>query len=83
MTDVSIAQPHRRDFLFIVTGAAATVGAAAAVWPFVDQMEPDASTLAAGARTAFLSVAGLWLIGIAATFFLRKPADAAAPHAIH
>ncbi len=49
MTDVSIAQPHRRDFLFIVTGAAATVGAAAAVWPFVDQMEPDASTLAAGA----------------------------------
>ena len=30
-----------------------------------------------------LGLAGLWLIGIAATFFLRKPADAAAPHAIH
>lgn len=43
----------------------------------------SAEALAAGARTAFLSVAGLWLIGIAATFFLRKPADAAAPHAIH
>lgn len=36
----------RRDFLYIATGAAATVGAAGAVWPFIDQMRPDASTLA-------------------------------------
>lgn len=36
----------RRDFLYIATGTAAAVGAAAAVWPFIDQMRPDASTLA-------------------------------------
>lgn len=36
----------RRDFLFIATGAAGAVGVGAAVWPFVDQMNPDASTLA-------------------------------------
>jgi ubiquinol-cytochrome c reductase iron-sulfur subunit len=42
-------QPTRRDFLFIATGAFAAVGAAAAIWPFIDQMEPDASTIAAGA----------------------------------
>ncbi len=36
----------RRDFLFIATGMAGAVGAAAAVWPFIDQMRPDASTLA-------------------------------------
>ncbi|MFT4097723.1 MAG: ubiquinol-cytochrome c reductase iron-sulfur subunit [Rhodoblastus sp.] len=39
----------RRDFLTIVTGAAAAIGTAAAVWPFIDQMEPSADTLAAGA----------------------------------
>ena len=33
----------RRNFLYIGTGAFAAVGAAAAVWPFVDQMNPDAS----------------------------------------
>ncbi|MDE2361526.1 MAG: ubiquinol-cytochrome c reductase iron-sulfur subunit [Hyphomicrobiales bacterium] len=41
--------PARRDFLYIGTGAFAAVATAAAIWPFVDQMEPDASTLAAGA----------------------------------
>ncbi len=39
----------RRDFLFIATGAVATVGAVAAIWPLVDQMQPDADTIAAGA----------------------------------
>jgi ubiquinol-cytochrome c reductase iron-sulfur subunit len=38
--------PNRRDFLYIATGAAAAVGAAAVAWPFIDQMRPDASTLA-------------------------------------
>jgi len=42
-------QPTRRDFLFIATGAAAAVGTAAVVWPFISQMNPDASTIAAGA----------------------------------
>src|ERR1700733_13444565 len=43
----------RRDFLYIATGAAAAVGAVAAVLPMVDQMEPDASTLAAGGPVEF------------------------------
>jgi ubiquinol-cytochrome c reductase iron-sulfur subunit len=40
-TDVS-----RRDFLLIATGAFAAVGVAATAWPFIDQMNPDASALA-------------------------------------
>ncbi|MBN9243555.1 MAG: ubiquinol-cytochrome c reductase iron-sulfur subunit [Mesorhizobium sp.] len=38
--------PNRRDFLYIATGMAGVVGAAAVAWPFIDQMRPDASTLA-------------------------------------
>jgi ubiquinol-cytochrome c reductase iron-sulfur subunit len=38
----------RRDFLFIATGTAAAVGAAATLVPLIGQMNPDASTLAAG-----------------------------------
>jgi ubiquinol-cytochrome c reductase iron-sulfur subunit len=38
--------PSRRDFLFLTTGAVAAVGAAAVAWPLIDQMNPDASTLA-------------------------------------
>ena len=38
--------PTRRDFLYITTGATAAVGTAAFAWPFIDQMRPDASTLA-------------------------------------
>ncbi len=36
----------RRDFLYVATGMAGAVGAAAVAWPFIDQMRPDASTLA-------------------------------------
>lgn len=36
----------RRDFLYIATGAATAVGTAAAIWPFVDQMNPSADVLA-------------------------------------
>lgn len=36
----------RRDFLFVATGAVGTVGAAAVAWPLVNQLNPDASTLA-------------------------------------
>lgn len=39
-------EPNRRDFLYVATGMAGAVGAAAAAWPFIDQMRPDASTLA-------------------------------------
>jgi ubiquinol-cytochrome c reductase iron-sulfur subunit len=43
------AEPTRRDFLYIATGAAGAVGAAALAYPFVASMEPDAETVAAGA----------------------------------
>ncbi|MGN6585539.1 MAG: ubiquinol-cytochrome c reductase iron-sulfur subunit [Rhizobiaceae bacterium] len=39
-------EPNRRDFLYIATGMAGVVGAASVAWPFIDQMQPDASTLA-------------------------------------
>ncbi len=38
----------RRDFLYIATATVGAVGAAAALAPLIDQMNPDASTLAAG-----------------------------------
>nr|WP_302795419.1 ubiquinol-cytochrome c reductase iron-sulfur subunit [Shinella daejeonensis] len=41
-----MGEPTRRDFLYLATGMAGVVGAAAAAWPFIDQMRPDASTLA-------------------------------------
>jgi ubiquinol-cytochrome c reductase iron-sulfur subunit len=36
----------RRDFLYVATGMAGVVGVAGAAWPFIDQLRPDASTLA-------------------------------------
>src|ERR1700751_6042048 len=43
------AEPTRRDFLYIATGTVGAVGAAAVAWPLINQMNPDASTIAAGA----------------------------------
>jgi ubiquinol-cytochrome c reductase iron-sulfur subunit len=43
------AEPTRRDFLYIATGAVGAVGAAAVAVPMIAQMNPDASTIAAGA----------------------------------
>jgi len=40
------AEPTRRDFLYIATGAVGAVGAGALAWPFIHQMNPDASALA-------------------------------------
>lgn len=40
--------PSRRDFLYIATGTVGAVGAAAVLVPLIAQMNPDASTLAAG-----------------------------------
>jgi ubiquinol-cytochrome c reductase iron-sulfur subunit len=37
---------NRRDFIFVATGAVGAVGAAAVVWPLINQLNPDASTLA-------------------------------------
>ena len=44
-----LAEPTRRDFLFIATSSAAAVGAGAAIWPFVASLAPDAETIASGA----------------------------------
>jgi len=42
------AEPaSRRDFLYLATGSVAAVGAALTLWPFIDQMNPDAATIAA------------------------------------
>jgi ubiquinol-cytochrome c reductase iron-sulfur subunit len=45
-TTEATTEPNRRDFLYIATGMAGVVGVAGAVWPFIDQLRPDASTLA-------------------------------------
>src|ERR1051325_11308749 len=49
VTTTTAAEPTRRDFLYIATGTGGAVGAAAVAWPLVSQMNPDASTIAAGA----------------------------------
>jgi len=49
VTTVSSAGHSRRDFLYIATGAVAAVGGAATLVPLISQMNPDASTIAAGA----------------------------------
>ena len=36
----------RRDFLYVATAMAGVVGVGALAWPFIDQLRPDASTLA-------------------------------------
>lgn len=46
MSTAEHADPNRRDFLYIATGAAGVVGAAMVAWPFIDQMNPDASVRA-------------------------------------
>ncbi|MEM8855790.1 MAG: ubiquinol-cytochrome c reductase iron-sulfur subunit [Pseudomonadota bacterium] len=50
-TDVATTDPNehaaegtRRDFLYIATGAVGAVGVAGLAWPFIDQMNPDASS---------------------------------------
>lgn len=48
-------EPTRRDFLFIATGAVGVVAAGAAVWPLIDQMNPDATTLAAASTEVDIS----------------------------
>ncbi len=46
MATSTTAEPTRRDFLYVATGAMAAVGAAAAAWPFIDQMNPSTAVLA-------------------------------------
>ncbi len=41
-----IDDQSKRDFLFVSTASVAAVGTALAAWPFIDQMNPAADTLA-------------------------------------
>jgi ubiquinol-cytochrome c reductase iron-sulfur subunit len=49
VTTMSAAEPTRRDFIYIASGAVGAIGAAATLIPLIGQMNPDASTIAAGA----------------------------------
>jgi ubiquinol-cytochrome c reductase iron-sulfur subunit len=51
----TLGEPTRRDFLFIATGAVGAVAVGGAVWPLIDQMNPDASTLAAASTEVDLA----------------------------
>ncbi len=55
MANSTTAEPNRRDFLYLATGAVAAVGAAITAWPFIDQMNPTTSALALGSIEADLS----------------------------
>ncbi len=46
MSDSDKKKPSRRDFIFTATTVAGVVGAGAAAWPLIDQMNPDASVKA-------------------------------------
>jgi ubiquinol-cytochrome c reductase iron-sulfur subunit len=48
-------EPNRRDFIVIAAQAFAAVGAAVALWPFIHQMNPDASTQALASTEVDLS----------------------------
>jgi ubiquinol-cytochrome c reductase iron-sulfur subunit len=47
-TDPFSGEPTRRDFLYVATAAVGALGALSTLVPLIDQMNPDASTLAAG-----------------------------------
>mgnify|MGYP001813881080 CR=1 FL=1 len=46
MSTIETDYTERRDFLYNATGAVGAVGAGLSLWPFIDQMNPDASVLA-------------------------------------
>jgi len=52
---ILVAEPTRRDFLYIATGAVGAVGAAFAAWPFIDQMNPSSAVLALASIEADIS----------------------------
>ena len=54
-TGVQDGDGTRRDFLLLATTALGAVGAALAAWPFIDQMNPAADTLAAASTEVDLA----------------------------
>ncbi|MCW5751499.1 MAG: ubiquinol-cytochrome c reductase iron-sulfur subunit [Alphaproteobacteria bacterium] len=59
MSSTQVSGAHggatRRDFLYVAAGAFGAVGAAAAVWPFIHQMNPSADVLALSSTEIDLS----------------------------
>jgi len=49
------SDPSKRDFVGLITTALAAVGVGAVAWPFIDQMNPAADTLAASTTEVDLS----------------------------
>jgi ubiquinol-cytochrome c reductase iron-sulfur subunit len=50
-----VEEPNRRDFLVVAGNAFAAIGAASLIWPFVQQMNPDASAKALASTEVDLS----------------------------
>jgi ubiquinol-cytochrome c reductase iron-sulfur subunit len=61
VSEASTAHAHegsdttRRDFIYIAAGSVAAVGTAAAIWPFISQMNPAADTRAMSTTEVDLS----------------------------
>jgi ubiquinol-cytochrome c reductase iron-sulfur subunit len=68
LTITATAEPTRRDFIYIATGSVAAVGAAAAAWPLIDQMNPSTAVLALASIEIDLSPIA---VGQAVTFKFR------------
>ena len=56
MSDSDKKKPNRRDFILTATTAAGAVGVGAAVWPLIDQMNPDASVKALASTEVDISL---------------------------
>jgi ubiquinol-cytochrome c reductase iron-sulfur subunit len=46
MSPAMPAEPTKRDFIKLLTGSAAVIGAASLAWPFIDSMNPASDVLA-------------------------------------
>ena len=68
MATTTTAEPTRRDFIYIATGSVAAIGAAAAAWPLIDQMNPSSAVLALASIEIDLSPIQ---VGQAVTFKFR------------
>ena len=55
MSESDKKKPNRRDFIVTATTAAGAVGVGAAVWPLIDQMNPDSSVKAFASTEVDLS----------------------------
>lgn len=58
MTADQAEEPTRRDFLYIATGTVGAVGAGALAWPFIHQLNPDASVKALASIEVDISAIG-------------------------